>query len=115
MQLSFKTFFKTATDHDPYEYQCRLACGEPKPGDNEAAWLRGGSKCESKLINIPTGLGKTAAVVMAWLWNRIGKATQDTSHKTLDSSNWPRRLVYCLPMLTLEEPLGGQAHLHSVE
>ena len=27
--------------------------------------------CRSQLINIPTGLGKTAAVVLAWLWNRV--------------------------------------------
>jgi CRISPR-associated endonuclease/helicase Cas3 len=32
--------------------------------------LQEGSDCQSQLINIPTGLGKTAAVVLAWLWNR---------------------------------------------
>jgi CRISPR-associated endonuclease/helicase Cas3 len=49
--------------------------------------------CRSLLINIPTGLGKTAAVVLAWLWNRVH----------LKSEKWPRRLVYCLPMRTLVE------------
>lgn len=38
----------------------------------------------------PTGLGKTAAVVLAWLWKR---ATAPDSAA--------RRLVYCLPMRTL--------------
>lgn len=38
----------------------------------------------------PTGLGKTAAVVLAWLWKRA--TAPDTA---------ARRLVYCLPMRTL--------------
>ncbi|HPU57495.1 MAG TPA: DEAD/DEAH box helicase [Verrucomicrobiota bacterium] len=49
------------------------------------------------MINIPTGLGKTAAVVMAWLWNRV--AHPHATHR----DTWPRRLVYCLPMRTLVE------------
>jgi len=55
--------------------------------------LRRGTECRSQLIHIPTGLGKTAAVVLAWLWNRIH----------LQNPRWPRRLVYCLPMRTLVE------------
>ncbi len=43
------------------------------------------------LVDVPTGFGKTAAVVLAWLWNRVSKRRRD----------WPRRLVYCLPMRTL--------------
>ena len=43
------------------------------------------------LIDVPTGFGKTAAVVLAWLWNRVLRHRGD----------WPRRLVYCLPMRTL--------------
>ena len=43
------------------------------------------------LIDVPTGFGKTAAVVLAWLWNRVLTRRPD----------WPRRLVYCLPMRTL--------------
>ena len=61
-----------------------MAKGEPFP-------------CRSQLINIPTGLGKTAAVVLAWLWNRVARQGQD----------WPRRLVYCLPMRTLVEQTEG--------
>ena len=79
--MSFELFFEAATDHPPYDYQCRLAGGDS------------GTRCRSQLINIPTGLGKTAAVVLAWLWNRVKR--QD--------SKWPCRLVYCLPMRTLVE------------
>jgi CRISPR-associated endonuclease/helicase Cas3 len=35
----------------------------------------------------------TAATILAWLWNRL----------ILNDSNWPRRLVYCLPMRILVE------------
>jgi CRISPR-associated endonuclease/helicase Cas3 len=80
-EIGFHEFFKAATEHTRFDYQRRLA------GGNE------GCKCESKLINVPTGLGKTAAVVLAWLYNRVA----------LGRSDWPRRLVYCLPMRTLVE------------
>lgn len=43
----------------PYSYQTDLASGDT------------GQPCASRLIDIPTGLGKTAAVVLAWLWNRV--------------------------------------------
>ena len=45
----FKLFFGGATGNSPYDYQARLAGGD------------GGVPCESQLISIPTGLGKTAA------------------------------------------------------
>jgi len=77
----FDQFFAKAAGHAPFDYQ-RVLAG----GDN-------GRICESHLINIPTGLGKTAAVVLAWLWNRV----------KLRRADWPRRLVYCLPMRTLVE------------
>ena len=70
-----------ATGHEPFDYQRRLAGGDS------------GTACRSQLINIPTGLGKTAGVVLAWLWNRA----------QLQKLEWPRRLVYCLPMRTLVE------------
>ena len=88
----FDQFFKTATGFPPYEYQKRLACGERRERHYDE-WLSGSSKCESMLIDVPTGFGKTSAVVLAWLWNRIMKHRDD----------WPRRLVYCLPMRTLVE------------
>src|SRR5580692_11230940 len=78
----FDQFFSSGAHFsEPYDYQRRLAGGDS------------GTICRSQLINIPTGLGKTAAVVLAWLWNRVQR--QD--------SKWPRRLVYCLPMRTLVE------------
>ena len=79
--MTFEQFFKAATGHAPYDYQQRLAGGDA------------GRPCESQFINVPTGLGKTAAVVLAWLWNRV----------QLQNPKWPRRLVYCLPMRTLVE------------
>lgn len=57
---SFDNFFQTATGNSPYDYQRRLACGEQQ-GCTEAEWLAGGAACRSQLIDIPTGLGKTAA------------------------------------------------------
>ena len=67
--MTFEQFFEAATGHAPYDYQQRPACGE-RNGCSEAEWLAGGADCRSQLISIPTGLGKTAAVVLAWLWNR---------------------------------------------
>ena len=93
MSRNFRNFFAAATGgHLPYNYQCRLGCGER--GDKaEELWLSGGTTCSSQLISIPTGLGKTSAVFLAWLWNRF--VCKDPA--------WPRRLVYCLPMRTLVE------------
>ncbi len=79
--MNFQEFFITATWHEPFDYQRRLAGGDC------------GKECCSQLINVPTGLGKTAAVVLAWLWNRV----------QVRNPEWPRRLVYCLPMRTLVE------------
>ena len=76
----FSEFFQASlasSSLSPYDYQLRMANGP----------------IASRLINIPTGLGKTAAVIHAWLWNRVH----------LKRENWPRRLVYCLPMRTLVE------------
>ncbi len=92
MNRSFDEFFCKATSNQPYSYQCRLACGDDAdPAKSET--LTAGTECASRLISIPTGLGKTAAVVLAWLWNRV----------VLGKEDWPRRLVYCLPMRTLVE------------
>jgi CRISPR-associated endonuclease/helicase Cas3 len=95
-KLDFGQVFKEATGFVPFGYQCRLACGKDADPNNPDS-LRSSSECASKLINIPTGLGKTAAVVLAWLWNRV--LNSDESRRT----SWPRRLVYCLPMRTLVE------------
>ncbi|HEB92484.1 MAG TPA: DEAD/DEAH box helicase, partial [Gammaproteobacteria bacterium] len=70
-------FFQAALDtkEAPYPYQTRLAT---------ESW--------PELLDIPTGLGKTAAVVLAWLYKR----------RNADPGT-PRRLVYCLPMRVLVE------------
>ena len=85
--MTFEEFFKAAMGHAPYDYQQRLA------GD-------GGRPCESQLINVPTGLAKTAAVVLAWLWNRVAPSL-NSQPSTINPLQCPRRLAYCPPMGTL--------------
>lgn len=80
---SFAAFFHRATGRLPYPYQTRLALGS----SGDAAPL-------PQLLSVPTGLGKTAAVALAWLWRRR-HARPEVRRST------PRRLVYCLPMRTL--------------
>src|SRR2546422_788443 len=100
--MTFRNFFYSATGSLPYDYQCRLACGTRNGDEPESDWLQPTSCGKPRLINIPTGLGKTAAVVLAWLWNRL-LPPLNTQPSTLNFSQWPRRLVYCLPMRTLVE------------
>lgn len=102
MPATFDAFFRTATGNPPYDYQSRLACGE----HGRTAGSDCGRACESQLISIPTGLGKTAAVVLAWLWNRAVRPSQISNLPSEIRDRvapWPRRLVYCLPMRTLVE------------
>jgi len=76
----YSELFEHPTEFLPNPYQERLAGGN------------GGLPCESLLIDAPTtGTRKTAAAVLAWLWNRV----------MLGRDDWPRRLVYFLPMRTL--------------
>lgn len=72
----YEDFFRVAFGFGPFEYQRRLATEPSLPS----------------LVNVPTGAGKTAAVLGAWLWRRIK-----------EPSTVGRRLVYCLPMRTLVE------------
>ncbi len=74
-ERDYATFFEAVTGNAPYPYQVRLG---------EAPW--------PEVLDVPTGLGKTAAVVVAWLYKRL----------TGDPATG-RRLVYCLPMRTLVE------------
>lgn len=106
-KVRFDRFFNAATGHtQPFHYQCRLACGsDADPGRPET--LQRGSPCESQLICIPTGLGKTAAVLLAWLWNRVCPQPLALGDSPAPTSPWPRRLVYCLPMRTLVEQTAG--------
>jgi CRISPR-associated endonuclease/helicase Cas3 len=74
----FRTVFKgkNGESQEPFYYQRKLATESPIPG----------------LLNIPTGAGKTNAILGAWMWRRL-KNTESVG----------RRLVYCLPMRTLVE------------
>src|SRR5579859_2963904 len=97
-QCRFDSFFQAATNNPPYGYQCRLACGDDARPDKPET-LAAGCECRSQLINVPTGLGKTAGVVLAWLWNRF--RIQNRKSKIRNSER-PRRLVYCLPGRAME-------------
>src|SRR5262245_18391582 len=84
---TFQAFFEAATGSAPYDYQVRLASLPPR----------------SLALRVPTGGGKTAAVVLAWLWIRCSGSAPDAP------APWPRRLVYCLPMRTLVEQTRQEA------
>jgi CRISPR-associated endonuclease/helicase Cas3 len=85
--MSFPRFFRllTASNDEPdgrapYPYQERFATSSPS------------------LVEIPTGLGKTDAIIVSWLWRRM-----------LDPATTPRRLVYSLPMRSLVEQTAERA------
>ncbi|OYT71752.1 MAG: hypothetical protein CFK52_07075 [Chloracidobacterium sp. CP2_5A] len=63
---------------------------EPRPWQSELAKEQ---ECRNRLICIPTGLGKTAGVLVAWSYHRLHRK----------DNKWPRRLVWCLPMRALVE------------
>jgi len=80
---TYDDFFRAAFDgRTPFDYQRRLATEAELPS----------------LVHVPTGAGKTAAVLGAWLWRRL------TTPESVG-----RRLIYCLPMRTLVEQTGGVA------
>jgi CRISPR-associated endonuclease/helicase Cas3 len=87
--MGYRDFFNEAYGKSddlkfgPYTYQCRLA---------EEAW--------PDLLDVPTGMGKTAAVVLAWLWKRGWRKGR---REPQPHTGTPRRLVYCLPMRVLVE------------
>jgi len=70
--MIFSQYFAERLGRQPYEYQERLAA----------------VPMQDLAIHVPTGAGKTAAIIMAWLWR-------------LRQSEAPRRLVYLLPMRAL--------------
>jgi CRISPR-associated endonuclease/helicase Cas3 len=80
---NYNEFFRRATRTDnPFPYQAQLATDDVL----------------SRTLSAPTGLGKTAAAVIAWVWKR--HMAGDEARKTT-----PRRLVYCLPMRVLVEQI----------
>ena len=95
--MSFDDFFRCAfgkagdPTFEPFDYQRKLAHGGFGPRKDQAS---------PDLLEVPTGMGKTAAVVLAWLWRcawRTGGREGEAERHT------PRRLVYCLPMRVLVE------------
>jgi DEAD/DEAH box helicase len=88
--MSYTDFFRRATRTEeqpdgltPFPYQDRLA---------KESW--------PELLDVPTGMGKTAAVVLAWLWKR---GWRERGCEAAPDTETPRRLVYCLPMRVLVE------------
>jgi CRISPR-associated endonuclease/helicase Cas3 len=71
---NYQDFFQQIFGKAPFAYQGRVALEAEMPA----------------LINAPTGAGKTAAILGAWLWRRLN-----------NPQSVGRRLVYCLPMRTL--------------
>ncbi len=76
----FAAYFRRATGRAAYPYQVRLA---ELPIGN-------------RILQVPTGAGKTAAAIVGWLYRR-------------DQGDGPRRLVYCLPMRVLVEQTAEEA------
>jgi CRISPR-associated endonuclease/helicase Cas3 len=93
--MTFDEFFKTATEYGSYPFQKAFA---------EAKDLY-------RLVDVPTGLGKTAMAVLGWLWRRRHHPDKSIREMT------PRRLVYCLPMRVLVEQTRDNAELwlHNLE
>lgn len=80
-RVTYSEFFESITGRPPFPYQLRLGT-EPWP----------------ELLDVPTGLGKTAAAIVAWLYKRL---TEDSATGM--------RLAYCLPMRVLVEQTGAAA------
>lgn len=75
----YASWFRATSGHPrPHEWQCRLASDYA---------------CRSRLVRIPTGLGKTLGVLSVWLYHRVLRGDEI----------WPRRLVWTLPMRVLVE------------
>lgn len=78
MDEEFSKRFAELTGSSPFPWQGALAAS---------------SVCRDRIIRIPTGLGKTHGILAAWSFHRIH----------LLDDQWPRRLVWCLPMRVLVE------------
>jgi len=78
VNMKYSDFFVKATEKKPFPYQEILAESDSLPD----------------ILRAPTGAGKTAAIVLAWLWRRFF-ASEKVSRSTQS------RLIYCLPMRVL--------------
>jgi CRISPR-associated endonuclease/helicase Cas3 len=76
--VTYEAFFSRATGRSPFPYQRSLAHADRLP----------------EALCAPTGSGKTAAVVLAWLYRR--RLASEVQRRAT-----PRRLVVCLPMRAL--------------
>lgn len=75
---SYGDWFASIAGFQPHGWQRAL-------GEAEA--------CADRMLRIPTGFGKTAGVVLPWLFHRVIRG----------DLGWPTRLVFCLPMRVLVE------------
>lgn len=73
----YDEFFERGAGFAPHAYQRTMAEATSLPD----------------VVDVPTGHGKTAAIVLAWLWHRLRAETAPAA----------RRLVIALPMRTLVE------------
>lgn len=78
MPPTYPKWFEAVSGYSPHAWQAQLGA-EAAPMD--------------RLIRIPTGMGKTAGTVLAWLYHRL----------ILNTPGWPTRLVFTLPMRVLVE------------
>ncbi len=81
---AYTSWFESTTTFRPHPWQANLASS---------------SRCANRLIRIPTGLGKTEGALAAWLHLAVVQQQKD----------WPRRLVWCLPMRVLVEQTADRA------
>ncbi len=87
--MTFDELFVVATEKpSPYPWQRNLA-GRIQP---------------ARVIAVPTGAGKTEAVLLDWLWRRLFHEDAEERSRT------PRRLVYALPMRVLVEQTLRRVH-----
>ncbi len=96
MKSSFDDTFRTAFGRQEglcfgaFDYQRRLA-EEPWP----------------ELLEVPTGMGKTAAVTLAWIYKRGWRAG---ARREEPDGATPRRMIWCLPMRVLVEQTAENIH-----
>jgi CRISPR-associated endonuclease/helicase Cas3 len=76
--MDYADFFSATTGHPPLPYQERFRA----------------TSADRIMLKVPTGLGKTDAVLIAWLHRRI-----------TEPQSTPRRLIWCLPGRALTEQL----------
>lgn len=76
---NYESWFRIATGHEaPRKWQAELA--------SDAA-------VRNRLIRIPTGMGKTLGVLLAWAYHRLQR----------NNKQWPTRLVWFSAIRTLIE------------